>query len=79
MNAAPPVRAAGAHIRRVPGHLAGWRLGHHHRPDSMIMHGHSDSTLNRHGVRLGSTETYDAVPQILDSLIAGLDEAGGGN
>lgn len=48
---------------------------------SLIMHGRSDSTLNRHGVRLGSAEIYDAlqsVPQVLDSLIVGIDEPGGG-
>jgi acetoacetyl-CoA synthetase len=48
---------------------------------SVIMHGRSDSTLNRHGVRLGSAEIYDAlqsVPQVLDSLIVGIDEPGGG-
>ena len=48
---------------------------------SMIMHGRSDSTLNRHGVRLGSAEIYEAlqsVPQILDALIVGVDEPGGG-
>ena len=47
----------------------------------MIMHGRSDSTLNRHGVRLGSAEIYEAlqsVPQILDALIVGVDEPGGG-
>jgi len=48
---------------------------------SMIMHGRSDSTLNRHGVRLGSAEIYEAleaIPQILDALIVGVDEPGGG-
>jgi hypothetical protein len=48
---------------------------------SMIMHGRSDSTLNRHGVRLGSAEIDEAlqsVPQILDALIVGVDEPGGG-
>ncbi|QXW00462.1 MULTISPECIES: acetoacetate--CoA ligase [Rhodococcus] len=44
---------------------------------SVIMHGRSDSTLNRHGVRLGSSEIYQAVerlPEIEDSLIVGVDE-----
>lgn len=48
---------------------------------SVIMHGRSDSTLNRHGVRLGSSEIYQAVeklPQIQDSLIVGVDENEGG-
>src|SRR6476646_5449140 len=48
---------------------------------SMIFHGRSDSTLNRHGVRLGSAEIYEAVsgiPQVKDSLILGIDESDGG-
>ncbi|MFC9360730.1 acetoacetate--CoA ligase, partial [Rhodococcus sp. NPDC057014] len=48
---------------------------------SVVMHGRSDSTLNRHGVRLGSAEIYQAVeklPQIEDSLIVGVDEPDGG-
>lgn len=48
---------------------------------SVVMHGRSDSTLNRHGVRLGSSEVYQAVdtlPQIVDSLILGVDEDQGG-
>jgi len=48
---------------------------------SVVMHGRSDSTLNRHGVRLGSAEIYQAVEklrQIEDSLIVGVDEPDGG-
>ncbi|MBY4576077.1 acetoacetate--CoA ligase [Gordonia paraffinivorans] len=48
---------------------------------SVVMHGRSDSTLNRHGVRLGSSEIYQAVerlPEIEDSLVIGVDEAEGG-
>ncbi|OZD06567.1 acetoacetate--CoA ligase [Rhodococcus sp. 06-235-1A] len=47
---------------------------------SVVMNGRSDSTLNRHGVRLGSSEIYQAVeklPQIVESLIVGVDESEG--
>ena len=47
---------------------------------SVVMHGRSDSTLNRHGVRLGSAEIYQAVahlPEIEESLIVGVDEERG--
>lgn len=47
---------------------------------SVLMHGRSDSTLNRNGVRLGSAEIYHAVeqlPVVRDSLIIGVDEDSG--
>ena len=68
-------------LQYVPACLAAQRLGNHHRPGQHCDHGRSDSTLNRHGVRLGSAEIYEAlqsVPQILDALIVGVDEPGGG-
>ncbi|MGI5183382.1 AMP-binding enzyme [Dactylosporangium sp. CA-152071] len=40
------------------------------------MSGRSDSTLNRHGVRLGSADIYavvDGLPQIRDSLVIGAE------
>jgi acetoacetyl-CoA synthetase len=43
--------------------------------------GRSDSTLNRHGVRMGTAEIYaavDAMPEIADSLIIGVEEPDGG-
>jgi acetoacetyl-CoA synthetase len=48
---------------------------------SVIFHGRSDATLNRHGVRLGSAEIYEAteeLPQIVEALVVGVDEPGGG-
>lgn len=47
---------------------------------TVLMHGRSDSTLNRNGVRLGSAEIYSAVdrlPQITDSVVVGVDEPDG--
>jgi acetoacetyl-CoA synthetase len=48
---------------------------------SVIIHGRSDSTLNRHGVRLGSADIYDAVeqiPEIAEALVIGAEEGDGG-
>jgi acetoacetyl-CoA synthetase len=46
-----------------------------------VVLGRSDSTLNRHGVRIGSSEIYravEAVPGVADSLVVGVEQAGGG-
>lgn len=48
---------------------------------SVIIHGRSDATLNRFGVRLGSGDIYDVVehqPEIMESLIVGVELPGGG-
>ncbi|MCS0639573.1 acetoacetate--CoA ligase [Streptomyces sp. LP05-1] len=48
---------------------------------SVIIHGRSDSTLNRQGVRMGSADIYEAVerlPEIRESLVIGVEEANGG-
>ncbi|MFE9370956.1 acetoacetate--CoA ligase [Streptomyces sp. NPDC006711] len=48
---------------------------------SVIIHGRSDSTLNRQGVRMGSADIYEVVerlPEIRESLVIGLEEPGGG-
>ncbi|WP_213934186.1 acetoacetate--CoA ligase [Rhodococcus sp. B50] len=44
------------------------------------MHGRSDSTLNRHGVRMGSADIYQAVenlPEIVESLVLGIEQPDG--
>lgn len=46
-----------------------------------VVHGRSDATLNRQGVRLGSADIYAAVqqvPEVTDSLVIGVEEPGGG-
>ncbi|KAA1027871.1 acetoacetate--CoA ligase [Pseudonocardia sp. EV170527-09] len=46
-----------------------------------VVHGRSDSTLNRHGVRLGSADIYaavDRIPEVADSLVIGAELDGGG-
>ncbi|MGV0603272.1 acetoacetate--CoA ligase [Mycolicibacterium sp. XJ1904] len=48
---------------------------------SVIVHGRSDSTLNRHGIRMGSADIYQAVerlPEVAEALIIGVDEQDGG-
>ena len=47
----------------------------------MIVHGRSDSTLNRNGVRLGSADIHDVVerlPEIAEALVIGAEEPDGG-
>ncbi|GAB3622686.1 acetoacetate--CoA ligase [Mariniluteicoccus endophyticus] len=43
---------------------------------SVVIHGRSDSTLNRNGVRIGSAEVYrvvEQVPEVLESLVIGAE------
>jgi acetoacetyl-CoA synthetase len=45
-----------------------------------IIYGRSDSTINRMGIRMGSSEIYrvvEAIPEVLDSLIIGVEQTGG--
>jgi acetoacetyl-CoA synthetase len=47
---------------------------------SAIIYGRSDSTLNRQGIRMGTSEIYRVVegfPEVLDSLIIGQELSGG--
>jgi acetoacetyl-CoA synthetase len=47
---------------------------------SVIIHGRSDSTLNRNGVRMGSSDIYHAVesiPEVLESLVIGVERVDG--
>lgn len=48
---------------------------------SAVIYGRSDSTINRKGIRMGSSEIYRVVedmPEVLDSLIIGVERPGGG-
>ena len=48
---------------------------------SVIVHGRSDSTLNRSGVRLGSADIHDVterLPEITEALVIGAEEPDGG-
>lgn len=47
---------------------------------SVVIHGRSDSTLNRNGVRMGSADIYAAVetvPQIVEALVIGAEQPDG--
>lgn len=46
---------------------------------SCIIYGRSDATINRHGLRMGTSEIYSAVeglPEVLDSLVVDLEYLG---
>ena len=57
-----------------------WRHGDWvtiHADGSVSIHGRSDSTLNRQGVRLGSSDFYDvleAMPEIAETLVIGVEQ-----
>ena len=57
-----------------------WRHGDWvtmHADGSVSIHGRSDSTLNRQGVRLGSSDFYDvleAMPEIAEALVVGVEQ-----
>ncbi len=45
----------------------------------MVIYGRSDSTINRQGVRVGTSELYrviEAVPEVIDSLVIDLEMLG---
>ncbi len=44
-----------------------------------VIYGRSDSTINRHGIRMGTSEIYrvvEALPEVLDSLVIDLEYLG---
>ena len=48
---------------------------------SIVVHGRSDATLNRHGVRMGSAEIHHAVeqlPEVVEALVIGAEQPDGG-
>lgn len=48
---------------------------------SVVVHGRSDSTLNRHGIRMGSADIYQVVeqfPEIAEALVIGAEQPDGG-
>jgi acetoacetyl-CoA synthetase len=57
-----------------------WRHGDWvtvHADGSLTVHGRSDSTLNRQGVRLGSSDFYDVLetmPEISETLVVGVEQ-----
>lgn len=61
-----------------------WRHGDWvtmHGDGSISIHGRSDATLNRHGVRLGSSDFYDVLEtmdEIAETLVIGVEQPGDG-
>ena len=48
---------------------------------TVLMHGRSDSTLNRNGIRMGSADIYQVVeklPEVAEALVVGVDLVDGG-
>ncbi|MCM6776405.1 acetoacetate--CoA ligase [Nocardia sp. CDC159] len=48
---------------------------------SIVVHGRSDATLNRHGIRMGSADIHQAVeqlPEIAEALVVGVEQPDGG-
>ena len=66
-----------------PAEMGGvWRHGDWIRIQSQggcIIYGRSDATINRHGLRMGTSEIYSAVealPEVLDSMVVDLEYLG---
>ncbi len=59
-----------------------WRHGDWLRIDAnggCVIYGRSDATINRHGLRMGTSELYSAVealPEVLDSMVVDLEYLG---
>ncbi|WP_143696133.1 acetoacetate--CoA ligase [Williamsia sp. 1138] len=48
---------------------------------SVVVHGRSDATLNRHGIRMGSADICQVVedlPEVTEALVVGVEEPDGG-
>ncbi|MBB4919320.1 acetoacetate--CoA ligase [Streptosporangium saharense] len=75
------VRLRGAYFDTFPGV---WRHGDWitvTAHGTVVIHGRSDATLNRRGVRMGSGDIYAPVedlPQVAEALVVGIEEADGG-
>lgn len=75
------VRYQDAYFSTFPGvwRHGDWMMTTPH--GSVVVSGRSDSTLNRHGVRLGSADIYaavEAIPPISESLVIGAELGDGG-
>ena len=64
------------------GRGAVWRHGDWlkiNRDGSCVIYGRSDATINRHGLRMGTSELYSAIealPEVLDSMVVDLEYLG---
>ena len=72
-------RYLGSYFDTYPGV---WRHGDWlkvHDDESCIIYGRSDATINRHGLRMGTSELYravEALPEVLDALVVDLEYLG---
>ncbi len=78
-----PATAAGPAAATAPASMgAVWRHGDWLRvgPEGRcVIYGRSDATINRHGLRMGTSELYravEALPEVLDSLVVDLEYLG---
>ena len=73
-------RYRASYFDMYPERLAPRRLDARSRRDGgCIIYGRSDATINRHGLRMGTTELYravEALPEVLDSLVVDLEYLG---
>jgi acetoacetyl-CoA synthetase len=72
-NGKPAVWRHGDWIRIAPHPESG--------ASGAIIYGRSDATINRHGVRMGTSELYravEALPEVMDSLVVDLEDLGPG-
>jgi acetoacetyl-CoA synthetase len=73
-------RYEGSYFEHYPGI---WRHGDWieiTRRGSVIIFGRSDATLNRDGVRIGTSEVYsavDSIPEVADSIVVCIEKEGG--
>ena len=70
----PGVWRHGDWIRLIP-HVE----GDGERTLGAVIYGRSDATINRHGIRMGTSELYravEALPEVLDSLVVDLEYLG---
>ena len=70
----PGVWRHGDWIRLVPHDFPGQG-----RAVGAVIYGRSDTTINRHGIRMGTAELYravEALPEVLDSLVVDLEYLG---
>ena len=59
--------------------MAAWRLAKIGANGGCTIYGRSDATINRHGLRMGTSEIYSAVealPEVLDSMVVDLEYLG---
>ena len=67
-------------LRHVPGRVAPRRLDRITPRGGAVIYGRSDSTINRQGVRMGTSEIYRAaavVQEVLDALVVDVPRAEG--